>query len=89
MLNAYWEPLTFELPPARSAGGTPWRRWIDTALPSPQDISAWEEAPIVSGLSYTVGSRSIVFLIEINTHPQYVGTSDNRQTASHKGRGRN
>ena len=31
ILNAYWEPLEFELP-ARDGRG-PWRRWIDTSLP--------------------------------------------------------
>ena len=30
ILNAYWEPLEFELPPAGDGG--PWRRWIDTSL---------------------------------------------------------
>ena len=66
MLNAYWEPLTFELPPAGSEGGARWRRWIDTSLPSPQDISAWEEAQIVSGSTYVAGPRSTVFLVEVN-----------------------
>ena len=37
MFNAYWEPLTFELP---RGGDEPyqWQRWVDTALPSPDDI---------------------------------------------------
>ena len=30
ILNAYWEPLDFELPHLYSGG--PWRRWIDTGL---------------------------------------------------------
>ena len=42
ILNAYWEPLDFELPP-RPAGG-PWRRWIDTSRPSPEDIVEWKAA---------------------------------------------
>ena len=37
MLNAYWEPLRFELPPA--ADRAPWRRWIDTSLTSPETSS--------------------------------------------------
>ena len=41
ILNAYWEPLAFDLPPA--AGG--WRRWIDTSLPSPDDIVGWRKPP--------------------------------------------
>ena len=30
IMNAYWEPLDFELPPEGMDG--PWRRWIDTLL---------------------------------------------------------
>ena len=37
MLNAYWEPLTFELPPA-PAVHLGWRRAFDTFLEPPQDI---------------------------------------------------
>ena len=45
MLNAYWEPLTFELPPVPAEQG--WRRCIDTALDSPDDICPWKSAPVV------------------------------------------
>jgi len=38
ILNAYWEPLEFELPAETAAGRNPWRRWIDTSLESPEDI---------------------------------------------------
>jgi hypothetical protein len=38
ILNAYWEPLEFELPQTGKHGAGPWRRWIDTALDSPYDI---------------------------------------------------
>jgi glycogen operon protein len=61
ILNAYWEPLEFELPPA-AAGGGPWRRWIDTSLPSPQDIIEWQAAPPVTGGTYRAGPRSVVML---------------------------
>ena len=37
-MNAYREPLNFRIPAAPS--GRPWRRVVDTALPSPQDIVA-------------------------------------------------
>src|SRR5262249_61929589 len=40
ILNAYWEPLTFELPPTDRQQW--WRRCIDTALDSPDDICPWE-----------------------------------------------
>jgi len=59
MLNAYWEALDFELPPAAQ----PWRRWLDTSLPSPQDIVAWNSAaPVPAGL-YRAAPRSVVVLI--------------------------
>jgi isoamylase len=60
LLNAYWEPLTFELP--RPEDGQPCRRCIDTALPSPDDINRWGEAPGIALPSYTVQPRSIVVL---------------------------
>jgi isoamylase len=59
ILNAYWGPLDFELP---AAPGGPWRRWIDTSLPTPEDIVEWQAAPPVSGPSYPAGPRSVVML---------------------------
>ncbi len=61
ILNAYWEPLEFELP--RLEGGASWRRWIDTALDSPRDIVPWQEAPTVSGGAYRAEARSVVMLV--------------------------
>jgi len=61
MLNAYWKPLTFELPPA-PAGGGPWRRCIDTTLASPHDINRWDNAPTVTTTTYEVHPRSVVLL---------------------------
>jgi glycogen operon protein len=60
MLNAYWEPLDFELP--GQGAGQPWQRWIDTALDAPRDIVPWREAPPVPGGTYRVGARSVVML---------------------------
>jgi glycogen operon protein len=62
IFNAYWEPLEFELPPVRSGGANPWRRWIDTALDSPHDIVPWKTAPLLPGLVYRAESRSVVML---------------------------
>ena len=64
MLNAYWEALTFELPLSTEQGTRTWRRWIDTYLPSPEGICAWEDARIVCGSSYTIAPRSIAVLVE-------------------------
>jgi glycogen operon protein len=63
ILNAYWEPLDFALPPGASGGEDPWRRWIDTALDSPHDIVEWQASPVVTGSSYHVRPRSLVVLI--------------------------
>jgi len=62
MLNAYWEPLTFELPPP--ADGRTWRRCIDTALASPGDIQPWPTATEVTDRACTVQPRSIVVLAQ-------------------------
>jgi isoamylase len=62
ILNAYWEPLDFELPPVESAIG-PWRRWIDTSLDSPEDLVKWDSAPPVTTTGYRAGPRSVVALI--------------------------
>jgi glycogen operon protein len=63
ILNAYWEPLEFELP---KLDGATWRRWIDTALDSPNDIVPWQEAPPVKGSTYQVMDRSLVMLYASN-----------------------
>ena len=61
ILNAYWEPLTFELPGIEPGGGC-WRRWIDTALDPPDEIVKWHAAPFVAGSEYVAGPRSVVLL---------------------------
>ena len=63
MVSAYWEPLTFEVPPIEN--GTPWRCLIDTSLPPPADIRPWADALPLEGLdSYRVGPRSVVLLLQ-------------------------
>jgi glycogen operon protein len=62
ILNAYWEPLEFELPLVSGESGSVWRRWIDTALDSPHDIVEWQSAPPFTGKTYRAGPRSIVVL---------------------------
>jgi glycogen operon protein len=63
ILNAYWEPLDFELPLLHRAGENPWHRWIDTALDSPLDILEWDRAESVPGSAYRAESRSVVMLL--------------------------
>jgi glycogen operon protein len=62
MFNAYWEPLAFELPPLRPRSHECWRRCIDTALPSPDDIQPWATAPAVGEKRYVAQPRSVVLL---------------------------
>ncbi len=62
ILNAYWEPLEFALPPVNGAGTTLWRRIIDTACPPPHDFRRLADAPGVPGNSYPAQPRSVVLL---------------------------
>jgi glycogen operon protein len=62
ILNAYWEPLEFELPPTGEQSEDSWNRWIDTTLDSPHDIEEWQSAPLVPGCGYRAGPRSVVVL---------------------------
>jgi glycogen operon protein len=59
ILNAYWEPLDFEVPAATEA----WHRWIDTALDSPHDIVEWQLAPTLPGPTYHTAEYSVVVLV--------------------------
>ncbi len=61
MVNAYWEPLDFELP--FLAPGDCWYRIVDTAHFSPDDFSEPENAPEVESSIYHVEARSIVVLL--------------------------
>jgi isoamylase len=62
ILNAYWEPLDFEVPQTADRSRDSWRRWIDTSLDSPHDIVEWQNAPLVPGRTYQAGPRSVVIL---------------------------
>jgi hypothetical protein len=54
--------LTFELPPVPAESQQRWRRCIDTALASPDDIFTWKDAPLVAQATYVVQPRSVVLL---------------------------
>ena len=76
-LNAYWEPLDFELPHLPDwAGmlGTGWRRIIDTSQPAPRDLVAPGEAELVKGPTHRVEARSVVVLFA-SAKPQRLGAS--------------
>ena len=63
MLNAYWEPLDFELPPVPCQFQRPWRRWVDTGCEPPEDICEWRSGWPVTDFHYKVSPRSLVILI--------------------------
>jgi glycogen operon protein len=61
IVNAYWEPLEFEIPPLDEPQES-WRRLADTSLDPPDDIREWADAPTAGGPTYRAGSRSVVLL---------------------------
>jgi isoamylase len=63
ILNAYWEPISFELPQKENGRRLYWHRWLDTALDSPEDIRDWDSAPIVQAKTYLTQPRSVVALV--------------------------
>ncbi len=67
MLNAYWEPLVFELAPL--PGRRRWHRIVDTALPSPDDYCEVEAAPLIETDRRRVESRSAVVLVSRRPSP--------------------
>lgn len=71
MINAFWEPLSFALPPAATTQG--WQILLDTGLPSPADINSWLEAPPAPGDSYLVGARSVVMVLSTVDRPESTG----------------
>ena len=60
MLNAYWEPLEFELP--EPDVGARWLRLIDTALAPPFDISHGANIADINQAKYLVQARTVVVL---------------------------
>lgn len=62
ILNSYISPLDFELPPMDNGRKYPWRRWIDTSLDSPHDITEFDSAPPVPGMTYRAQARSVAVL---------------------------
>ena len=59
MINAYWEPLTFEIPELTTEK---WRLLINTANPSPDDFYSIKKDPVIHENTYKVSNRSIVVL---------------------------
>ncbi|MBR8827593.1 MAG: glycogen debranching protein GlgX [Gomphosphaeria aponina SAG 52.96 = DSM 107014] len=62
ILNAYWEALTFELPPPIYPSEH-WYRLVDTSLSSPDDFCEAKTAPKIEEYTYKVEPRSTVILM--------------------------
>jgi len=58
IVNAWKEPLQFELPGVESG----WHLMVDTFLPAPDDIRSWEEAAVLETGTYLANPYSFVFL---------------------------
>jgi glycogen operon protein len=61
ILNAYWQPLEFEIPALPE--NRSWRRLVDTNLPTPEDISEQPTPLPPETRNYRLGARSVVVLI--------------------------
>jgi glycogen operon protein len=61
-INAFWEPLQFALPPAVKGANGGWLRFMDTSLPTPDDIVEGVKGFGLRGTSYRVNPRSIIML---------------------------
>lgn len=63
MFNAYWEALTFHLPPVRTTATGGWALWFDTGKAAPDDVyGAGDLLPVMQD-EYVVGPRSVVALV--------------------------
>lgn len=60
MLNVFGQPLEFELP--KPLPGSQWKRWIDTSLPSPDDICDRAHAKPFTENKYKVDIFSFALL---------------------------
>jgi isoamylase len=62
IVNAFWEPLDFALPPLDHGQGM-WRLWLDTSRDAPYDVRTWRDAPLVPGSTCQVEARSVAVLL--------------------------
>jgi isoamylase len=64
MINAWHEPLVFELPPHPRGKKLKWKRWLDTSLQSPHDLCEMQHLEDVEGSTYTLPPFTIVAVVE-------------------------
>jgi glycogen operon protein len=63
MVNAWQEPLTFELPAASLLRGNTWSRWLDTSLPPPSDIVPLDDVLAVESRTYVLPPYSLAVML--------------------------
>jgi len=63
MVNAWREPLGFELPPTSELPGGRWHRWLDTSLASPADIVPLDDVPAVESGTYQLPPHALAVVI--------------------------
>jgi glycogen operon protein len=61
MMNAYWEPLTFDLP--KPAAEHAWYRVVDTSLVDGKDYAGPGKTPRMNGPRYRLKERSIAVMV--------------------------
>jgi glycogen operon protein len=59
MINGHWQDRSFTVPERQTSE---WRRVVDTARPSPEDIVESGSEPVLKTASYPVRARSVVVL---------------------------
>jgi len=69
MINAFWEPLTFELPPLPKEDMKNWHCIINTALESPNDFFSPPEAPPIGQFQVLLKERSVLVAIARGDKP--------------------
>jgi isoamylase len=62
MVNACQHDLEFEIPQTLDYQLIEWKRWLDTSLPSPEDICPFNEAKPFGTPTYKVKAHSLVVL---------------------------
>ena len=67
LFNAYWQPLSFSLPPV--PGTLAWARMVDTSLGSPGDFSSPPHLLKPDQAQYLAQARSVVILAAVIAQP--------------------
>lgn len=65
MINSWWEPLEFLLPPLPEGGSTHWRKILDTFEDSPKDFVVIQDAMLMGEDSVLLPPRTIVGLYAV------------------------